>query len=162
MNDATNPHTELIITFKPRHSMRLIVMGTPIVKKNNQKVSFRGGKPRKYNTDAYTTWHDMAMKQIERISLGTYNRAFRPSKKLGAKVKATYETPVNLQCIFYMPDLRIVDLSALYEGIQDLLVEVGILDDDNWKIVASHDGSRVKLDRAYPRIDVTITDADIS
>lgn len=50
-----------------------------------------------------------------------------------------------------------VDLSALYEGIQDVLVELNVLTDDNYTIVASHDGSGVFVDRANPRMEIEIT-----
>ena len=50
-----------------------------------------------------------------------------------------------------------VDLSALYEGIQDVLVELNVLTDDNYSIVASHDGSGVYIDRENPRMEIEIT-----
>jgi hypothetical protein len=50
-----------------------------------------------------------------------------------------------------------VDLSALYEGIQDVLVELNVLTDDNYLIVASHDGSGVSIDRDNPRMEIEIT-----
>lgn len=65
--------------------------------------------------------------------------------------------PVNLKCEFYMPTKGLVDLSALYEGIQDELVEAGVITDDNYSIVASHDGSGVYVDKDNPRMEITIT-----
>lgn len=50
-----------------------------------------------------------------------------------------------------------VDLSALYEGIQDVLVKQGWLADDNYKVVASHDGSGVEWNKESPRMEITIT-----
>lgn len=50
-----------------------------------------------------------------------------------------------------------VDLSALYEGIQDVLVELNVITDDNYTIVASHDGSGVFIDRENPRMEIEIT-----
>ncbi len=50
-----------------------------------------------------------------------------------------------------------VDLSALYEGIQDVLVELNVITDDNYTIVASHDGSGVFIDRDNPRMEIIIT-----
>lgn len=67
--------------------------------------------------------------------------------------------PVILVCTFFMQTLRIVDLSALYEGIQDTLVKMEILKDDNFNIVIGHDGSRVYLDRDNPRTEITIKKA---
>jgi len=67
--------------------------------------------------------------------------------------------PVILVCTFFVQTLRIVDLSALYEGIQDTLVKMDILKDDNAWIVIGHDGSRVHLDRDNPRTEVEIIKA---
>ena len=50
-----------------------------------------------------------------------------------------------------------VDLANLLEATNDMLVKHGVLADDNRKIVASHDGSRVFLDREHPRVDITIS-----
>jgi len=70
------------------------------------------------------------------------------------------DTPVILLCNFFMQTKRRVDLSALYEGIQDVLVEKGYLADDHSGIVIGHDGSRAYLDRDNPRMEITIIDAN--
>ena len=64
--------------------------------------------------------------------------------------------PVILVCTFFVQTLRVVDLPALYEGIQDTLVKMQILKDDNAWIVIGHDGSRVVLDRDNPRTEISI------
>lgn len=56
-----------------------------------------------------------------------------------------------------MDTLVKVDLSALYEGIQDELVATKVLADDNYTIVASHDDSGVFVDKNNPRMEITIT-----
>ena len=67
-----------------------------------------------------------------------------------------YPVILVLVCKFFMQTRRVVDLSALYEGIQDTLVKAEILKDDNFNIIVGHDGSRVLLDRDNPRIEVAI------
>lgn len=47
----------------------------------------------------------------------------------------------------------------LLEAADDALVTAGVLADDNSKIVVSHDGSRVLLDRDTPRTEIYITEA---
>lgn len=123
------------------------ILGNPRVKKNGQKVAFRYGRPIKYNTKAYQEWHDSALSQIQ-------------SDKTNKRITGIIDYPVNLQCEFFMATRQRVDLSALYEGIQDVLVEVGILADDNYKIVASHDGSGVFWDKENPRMEITISRKD--
>ena len=65
--------------------------------------------------------------------------------------------PVNVQCLFYMPTRRKVDLTNLLEAIDDVMVKAGVLADDNSEIVQSHDGSRVFYDKASPRTEIIIT-----
>mgnify|MGYP000973473643 FL=1 len=63
----------------------------------------------------------------------------------------------NVKCLFYLPTKRKTDLTNLLEAIDDILVASGILADDNYSIVASHDGSRCLYDKANPRTEITIT-----
>lgn len=135
--------------------VKITITGHPYVKKSNQKVrrSPRTGKYVKYNTVSYTRWHTSALEQLEALG---YNPKFKSmQKEFGTEAIINY--PINLQCNFYMSTDGRVDLSALYEGIQDVLVEVGILEDDNFHIVASHDGSSVQKDADNPRMEITIT-----
>lgn len=67
---------------------------------------------------------------------------------------------VNVRCIYYREDKRRTDLVNLENGTLDLLVEAGILQDDNFKIVVSMDGSRVYYDKENPRVEIYITSAE--
>ena len=58
-----------------------------------------------------------------------------------------------------MATRRRVDGLNLEEAVDDLLVEAGILADDNSRIVISHDGSRVLYDKDNPRTEITISTA---
>ena len=123
----------------------LTILGVPRVKKNNQSVVLarsRTGKyyPKKVDTKAYKEWHKNAVPQIN---------LQKPSLEI--------DFPVNLACRFYMDTEVKVDLSALYEGIQDVLVELNVLSDDTYTIVASHDGSGVFVDKTNPRMEIEIT-----
>ena len=72
--------------------------------------------------------------------------------------KEPITAPVNVQCLFYMPNARRVDLVNLLEAACDVLVAAGVLADDNSDIVRSHDGSRVCIDRENPRTEIYIVD----
>ena len=61
-----------------------------------------------------------------------------------------------------MPTHHRVDQVNLLEATLDILVEYGVLADDNSNIVVSHDGSCVLYDKNNPRTEITITDVDIS
>lgn len=116
------------------------VTGNPIVKKNTQKVVWRNGRSIVVYSPQYRAWLNNAMDEL----------ALQP------RPDEPIDYPVLLVCKFFMQTLRIVDLSALYEGIQDTLVKAEILKDDNFNIIIGHDGSRVLLDRENPRIEVAI------
>lgn len=63
---------------------------------------------------------------------------------------------VNVRCLFYMPTRRKCDLTNLLEAIDDVMVKAVLLADDNYTIIAGHDGSRVLYDKDNPRTEVTI------
>ena len=69
----------------------------------------------------------------------------------------TIECAVNVKCVFYLPTRRRTDLNNLLEAVTDLLVHSGILADDHYGIVESHDGSRCFVDKDNPRTEITIT-----
>lgn len=116
------------------------LLGQPYVKKNNQKVANVGGRWVKYNTPKYRLWERQAHMQIM--------AAGGPPTPI--------DTPVILLCNFFMQSRHRVDLSNLYEGVQDVLVKTGVLADDNHTIIVGHDGSRVRYDRQNPRVEIAL------
>ena len=64
--------------------------------------------------------------------------------------------PVCVMCKFFMPTRRKCDLTNLLQAIDDIMVKAGLLKDDNYTIIQSHDGSRVYYDKDAPRTEVTI------
>lgn len=60
------------------------------------------------------------------------------------RYKYNIDYPINLKCTFIMPDRKRRDLVNLLNAIQDILVKYEVIADDNYKIVASVDGSRIK------------------
>ena len=67
------------------------------------------------------------------------------------------DEPVNVQMRFFMPTRRRVDLVNLQQACLDILVRAGVLEDDNFNIVYSMDGSRVFYDKENSRTEITIT-----
>lgn len=116
----------------------------PVSKKNSSQIATnrKTGKPFVLPSKAYQQ----------------YERACWPWLTLrGGGRFPTIATPVNVQCLFYMPTRRKADLTNLLEAVDDILVKYGILQDDNYTIVAGHDGSRVYYDKERPRTEITIT-----
>ena len=68
--------------------------------------------------------------------------------------------PVNIKCKFYMSTRRRCDLTNLLEAVDDVLTHYGVITDDDYKHVAGHDGSRVFVDKEYPRTEIYITPSE--
>ena len=74
-----------------------------------------------------------------------------------ANAQPVKDYPVNIKCLFYMPTKRRVDLTNLLEAIDDVFVHYGVIEDDDNKHVAAHDGSRVLYDKENPRTEIFIS-----
>ena len=72
------------------------------------------------------------------------------------KLPKPISEPVNVKCVFYRETRIRCDLSNLLEAAMDILVEYGILADDNFNIITGFDGSRVYIDKENPRTEITI------
>ena len=74
------------------------------------------------------------------------------------------KTPLAGRCrvvtVFYMKTRRKCDVSNCLEAAHDLLVKGRILADDNYTIIESVDGSRVKYDKDNPRTEITIEELE--
>lgn len=117
-------------------------------KKNHQMIAGSGPKCPKCGKPA---------KQWVRQGKAHDNFAEAAKWQLRPRPPRPIECPVNVKCLFYMKTRRKVDALNLQATIDDLLVEVGILADDNSRIVVGHDGSRVLYDPDRPRVEITIT-----
>ncbi len=120
--------------------MKIIFYGTARSKKNSQQI-FRGKGGRPFITQS------QQYKDYERECL----------RQLLPKYRQRIDSAVNVQCVYFMPTRRKVDLSNLQAATLDILVKGGVLADDNRNIVAGMDGSRVFWDRDHPRVEIEIT-----
>lgn len=120
--------------------IRFTIYGNPKTKKNSSQIIMnqRTGRPMVIPSKAYKQYEKDCGLQLK-----------------GKGLKINY--PVNLKAVYYRKDRRKVDLSNLHEALQDILVKYGVLEDDNYTIVASHDGSCVQIDKENPRTEVEIT-----
>ena len=120
---------------------------SPVTKKNSSQIVFAGAKCPVCKRG-----------RIARLLPSKKYREYEKAALWCLKRKEPITKPVNVQCLFYMPTARKVDLTNLLEAVCDALVTAGVLADDNSKIVVSHDGSRVLLDRDKPRTEIYITE----
>jgi Holliday junction resolvase RusA-like endonuclease len=113
----------------------------PITKKNHQQIMFNRatGKPFVMPSKEYREYEHEAIWYLPRATEET-----RFAKNL------------NIKATFYMPTRRKCDLTNLLEALDDVLVKSGLLADDNYTIIAGHDGSRVQYDKENLRTEVII------
>ena len=121
----------------------------PVTKKNSSQIIFTGAKCPVCKRG-----------RLARLLPSKQYREYEEAALWCLQRKEPIVTPVNVQCLFFMPTQRKVDLTNLLEAADDLLVLAGVLADDNSKIIVSHDGSRVLLDREKPRTEIYITEAN--
>lgn len=66
--------------------------------------------------------------------------------------------PINLKCLFFVSDKRRRDLTNLENAIADILVKYKVIEDDNYNIIQSWDGSRILYRKdEEPKIEIEIT-----
>ena len=112
-----------------------VLMGNPAIKKNSNTTSKGIRLPNKN----YVPYADYNLAVLQQINAPKISQ------------------PVTLRFHFYKDSHRRTDISNLYEAPQDLLVNAGVLEDDNSSIVVSHHSlSRVLYDPVYPRTELFI------
>lgn len=107
---------------------KAVLEGRVGIKKNGKQISHRRGRIFVRTSENYKNWEGKARLQL----LQSKAKSFCPMP---------IQTPVNLQCRFHFPNHQgEPDLSNLYQGIEDLLQEIGVIEND--KFIYSHDGSK--------------------
>lgn len=122
--------------------MHITLIGEPRTKKNSARILRSGaGRPFVAPSKAFEEYQGICLWQIK-----------RPHSPISARV--------NVRCVYYMKTARRVDLANLIEATTDILVKAHVLEDDNSKIVAAHDGSRVEHDKKNPRAEIWIEEME--
>ena len=109
----------------------------PITKKNSQQIVYANGRPIIIPSKKYKEYEKSATQIL------MFNTTY-------------IDYPVEVTCYFFMKTKRKCDLTNLLEAVDDVLVKAGILEDDNYTIIVSHDGSRVFYDKENPRTEIYI------
>lgn len=118
--------------------LKYVIAGKPVTKKNSQRIlRTKAGRPFVAPSANYVAYEKTALMQI-------------------AAPEKAVDYAVNVKVLYFVPDNRRYDLVNLLEATCDILVKANVVTDDNSKIVASHDGSRVLFDRENPRAEIYI------
>ena len=123
--------------------MKIIIPSNPITKKNHGRIvqkKFGNGKsiPIMLPSEAYTKYE-------------------KECKQYIPEIEKPIDYPINLKVYYYMETKRKCDITNLLQATCDILVKYKILEDDNYTIVASVDGTRIFYDKENPRCEIEIT-----
>lgn len=112
--------------------MKIIIKGdVPPSKKNSKQIFYRNGKPFISTSKRYKEWHERASWQL--------------AGKTNPKVTE------HITIVFHPKTKRKFDLSNKAESILDLLVDVGMLEDDNYLYVPKLTLEIGEQDKINPR-----------
>ena len=118
--------------------MKITIPLQPVTKKNSQRIVIIGGRPKIIPSKKYADYQKACA-------------LFMP------KLKEPINYGVNVKMLFYNGTKRRRDLVNDEESCLDVLVHYGILEDDNYTIVWSMDGSRELYSKEKPRTEIEIT-----
>jgi Holliday junction resolvase RusA-like endonuclease len=120
---------------------RLTIPLEPKTKKNSGRITKRGGR---------TVLLPAVEFERYQSECGWFIKA--PQKPITQKC--------NIQATYYRKTRHRVDITNLHSALHDMLTHYGVIADDCCKVVVGTDGSRVKVDKQYPRTEVVITTCD--
>jgi Holliday junction resolvase RusA-like endonuclease len=106
-------------------------------KKNSRTIHRAGNRVIVATSSEYKDWHEEQMWTLK-------------------SVKPIEQYPVSITIRFWMPDAIRADLTNKAESIMDLLVDCGVIGDDNWNVVPELTLTCAGIDRQKPRAEVTI------
>ena len=117
--------------------MKLTLAGDIPSKKNSKQIIYIKDRPLIIPSKNHKIWHTGAMSQLsgKRPVEGQISR---------------------LEAVFYPSTKRKSDLSNKFESVADLLVDAGIIEDDNWWVMPEVNLKFGGVDRENPRAEITI------
>ena len=121
--------------------MKFTIYGNPITKKNHGNIIMLKGHPIMLPSKPYQEYE-------------------RKSKQYIPKLATPISSPITLKCTYYMGTKRKCDLVNLLQATCDILVKYKVLEDDNYTIISSFDGSSVSYDKDNPRVEIEIEKRD--
>ena len=141
---APAPHENLKAEIRKEY--HFTIYGNPITKKNSSQIVQNRATGRWFITPSaqYKKYCNECVKQIRN------GWTDRPKEPIDYPVRVTY--------LFYKESRRLCDDLNHAAALDDILVQAGVLADDNRDIIESHDGTRVYWDKENPRVEITITE----
>ena len=116
--------------------MKFTIYGNPITKKNHGNIVMIKGHPIMLPSKPYQEYEKHSKQYMPKIN--------------------TIDYPIILKCNYFMGTKRKCDLVNLLQATCDILVKYKVLEDDNYSIITSFDGSSVDYDKDNPRVEIEI------
>lgn len=117
--------------------MRFTITGDVPSKKNSKQIIYVRGRPLIIPSKNHKTWHTQAINQLQEI------------KPVAKQIK-------HIDLKFYPSTRRKFDLTNKAESIMDLLVDAGIIEDDNYTVIPQIKIQFGSIDRQNPRAEIII------
>lgn len=117
--------------------VKITLTGDVPSKKNSRQIIYVRGRPLIIPSKNHKQWHTQAMSQLYGI------------KSVARQIDC-------IELILYPSTKRRGDLSNKFESIADLLVDAGIIEDDNWYIVPKVVLKFGGVDRTNPRAEIYV------
>jgi len=118
--------------------LNIIIKGRIPSKKNSKIMICRGKYPILISNPKFQSWNTEQLWLLKR---------FKTSQSI---------EKCDIRITFHAPDKRAADLSNKAESLMDLLVEAGIIKDDNWFVVNSLNLEFGGVDVEDPRAEINI------
>lgn len=122
--------------------LKIIIPMNPVTKKNHGRIvqkKLKSGKtlPIMLPSEAYTKY-------------------LKNCKEYMPNLERPIDFPINLKILYFMETRRKCDITNLLQATCDILVDYKIIEDDNYSIISSVDGTRVSYDKENPRCEIYI------
>ena len=121
-------------------NISIIMEGFPPSKKNSKQVFVKNGRMIVIPSKRHKEWHTECSQTLK----------IEPQGTLGIK-RVEHTT-----CTIYSPTLRKYDLSNKWESVADLLVDMGILEDDNVDVLPVVTMIHGGKDKERPRVEIEL------
>jgi Holliday junction resolvase RusA-like endonuclease len=116
--------------------LKLTITGDIPSKKNSHRIFFHAGRRIVSPSQKFRDWNKQALSQLTGI---------KPVDRV-----------TSIELTFYPSTKRKFDLTNKAESIMDLLVDAGIIEDDNYTVIPQIKLQFGNIDKSNPRAEITI------
>lgn len=124
--------------------MKFIIHGRIPSKKNSKRIVMFGHRPAIISSKDYMAWHTVAMYELK-----------SQIKGMARRIRAS--GPYQVEIWLWAENMRKGDMTNKAESLNDLLVDMEIIEDDNWFVVPDVVLHFMGIDKENPRAEIGIS-----